>query len=410
MLQLSVNAERAVTVVKFRGKVSRLAGIHLLDYGSVLLHGLLTPQLQRRGKLPTFEGEFRHKTEVLHSLGVRLREAVGLRQSSLDVRLVHRASLRLVQRLRRRPLNAQRGTRQLRSRLARLAHLTLQGQHHRQVLPLVADHHRVGDAVECLLDLPFDQHRRDVLAARRDDKLLLPAGDAEVLVCVEVAEVARVQPATLVHRLRRLLLVVHVAHHHVAPPPAHLTFAELVLLENLDLVRRVDEDLAAGADPERVRRVQRLGSAALRHAVDLHHRDVERREELDSRTLGRRGTGVEPRAGVETQLHLDGLEHGLARQPVAPRHRLLLREGRRGAGADALRPVRHCALEARHGAARLAQRLLDLLPHPRHTEEDGGPRLLQAGDHLLHHRGRREVAAPAEHDLAEQVHHLRRDV
>ncbi len=66
----------------------------------------------------------------------------------------------------------------------------------------VADHHW-----QLLLDGGLDGHRRDVLAARGDDDLLLPAVDEVEAVLVLRRKVARAEVAVLSERLLRPLLV-----------------------------------------------------------------------------------------------------------------------------------------------------------------------------------------------------------
>ena len=64
---------------------------------------------------------------------------------------------------------------------------------------LVADHHRLADVL-VRLERVLDRLRRDVLAARGDDDVLLAIGDREEAVA-QLADVARVEPALGVDRL-----------------------------------------------------------------------------------------------------------------------------------------------------------------------------------------------------------------
>ena len=88
--------------------------------------------------------------------------------------------------------------------------LTLQGgrvhhdaerEQHGEELALVADQHRVAHHRAVRLDLVLDEHRRHVLAARRDDELLDAPGDREELIAravsarVELAQVAGTEEA-----------------------------------------------------------------------------------------------------------------------------------------------------------------------------------------------------------------------
>ena len=91
----------------------------------------------------------------------------------------------------------------------------------------VAVHHGLRDPAR-LLEVVLEVRRREVLAARRDDDVLLAAGDLEVAVLVELAEVAGVQPAVLDRAERRVVVLV-------------------VALED---VRAPDQDLAVVGDPD----------------------------------------------------------------------------------------------------------------------------------------------------------------
>ena len=79
----------------------------------------------------------------------------------------------------------------------------------------VADHHALADQ-RVQADLVLEHGRRDVLAAGGDQDLLLPAGDLDEPVDVELAQVAGVEPAVGVDRGRRGLVVLPVALHHLA--------------------------------------------------------------------------------------------------------------------------------------------------------------------------------------------------
>ena len=76
-----------------------------------------------------------------------------------------------------------------------------------------------------------DGLRRDVLAARRDDQVLLPAHDAVEALGVDVGKVSGPQPAVLRHVLPGGVLPVGVPHHDV-PPPHHqlLVISHLVVI------------------------------------------------------------------------------------------------------------------------------------------------------------------------------------
>ena len=94
-----------------------------------------------------------------------------------------------------------------------------------QVGPAVADHDALRDPL-ALLDLRLEVRRRDVLAAGGDDDVLLAAGDREIAVFVELADVAGVKPAV----------------------DDRLPGGLLVLVVALEDVRALDEDLAVVGD------------------------------------------------------------------------------------------------------------------------------------------------------------------
>src|SRR5262249_60410173 len=69
------------------------------------------------------------------------------------------------------------------------------------VLPVVVDDDRLAD-VRLELQEVLDLLGRDVLPARRLDEVLLPVGDAQKSVGVELADVAGVEPSLGVPTLR----------------------------------------------------------------------------------------------------------------------------------------------------------------------------------------------------------------
>ena len=85
------------------------------------------------------------------------------------------------------------------------------------VVAPVADRARLADQ-RMTLQLVLDEGRRDVLPAGGDDQLLLPVGDLQEAVGVELADVAGVHPPAVVQRFRpRPLGVLVVAAHHQRP-------------------------------------------------------------------------------------------------------------------------------------------------------------------------------------------------
>src|SRR6185369_3315975 len=81
----------------------------------------------------------------------------------------------------------------------------------RQIRPLVADDHGVGD-VRRELELVLDLRRRDVLAARGDDDVFHPVGDLDEAFVVDRADVTGMQPSLGVDGLRGLFRLVQIAH------------------------------------------------------------------------------------------------------------------------------------------------------------------------------------------------------
>src|SRR5205814_10436292 len=92
------------------------------------------------------------------------------------------------------------------------------GDQYRDVLPAITDDHDLADQLARRLESALDRLRRDVLAAARLDEVLLAIGDAQVIVRVDVADVAGVEPAVLVDDLGRGLWHRDVTAHDVAAP------------------------------------------------------------------------------------------------------------------------------------------------------------------------------------------------
>ena len=114
----------------------------------------------------------------------------------------------------------------------RRRHLRVEHDQRGDERPAVADHARLTDQRE-RLQRRLEVGGRDVLPAGGDDQLLLAVDDLQVAVVVELADVARVQPAVGVERLGGLVGIVEVAAEHVAAPADHLA-----VLGELDLAAR----------------------------------------------------------------------------------------------------------------------------------------------------------------------------
>ena len=74
----------------------------------------------------------------------------------------------------------------------------------------VADHDRVRD-LGVRLEVVLEVRGRDVLAARRDEDVLLAVGDRDEAVVVDLGDVARVEPAVGVEHLARRRFVLEIA-------------------------------------------------------------------------------------------------------------------------------------------------------------------------------------------------------
>src|SRR4051794_6844243 len=170
--------------------------VERVDFPLVLVRDDVPLHLQRRRELAGLLREVvGQDLEFLHPLDAR-----ELLVHVVQVLLEDRLHLRVVPELGR-----VRGPALLLAELRALLHVERdQGD---QVGPAVADHHALRD-VGALLDLGLEVRRRDVLAARGDDDVLLAAGDREVAVGVDLPDVAGVEPAVLQRLPGRLLVLV----------------------------------------------------------------------------------------------------------------------------------------------------------------------------------------------------------
>ena len=150
----------------------------------------------------------------------------------------------------------------------------------RRERPPVADDDRLRDVLR-RLEVVLEVLRGDVLAAGRDDDVLLAVGDLDEAVVVDLGDVARVEPAVGVEHLgRRGGILVVAAEDRVAADQ------ELAVLGDSEL-----EAGQRGADrPEApaLGRVRRRGRRALAEAVALEDPDPDRVEELGDLLAERR--------------------------------------------------------------------------------------------------------------------------
>ncbi len=292
---------------------------------------------------------------------------------------------------------AQRGGRRLARlavrRLPRPEGVRVQGDQRGDVRLAVADHHGLAD--QGVAAQPVLQHGRGhVLAAGRDDDLLLPAGDGQVALVVQGPQVAGAEPAILGERFPGRLLGVPVAGEDgpTADP-------DLAVLADLD--RHPGQRLAHAADLVALRAVHRHGRRRLRQPVALQHSDARAAEEV-AQSAGQRGApgdGVlRPAAQRRPQLAVD--------QPVE--HRVLDPQAQPGGACGVLRLAvgdRHPGRPAEDRAPAVAGRLLlgavvHLLEHPRHGQDEGGPEGGQRGQQLV------DVRAVPEHHPGVDAAHL----
>src|SRR5207245_3174164 len=136
-----------------------------------------------------------------------------------------------------------------------------------EIRPPVPDHAGFADvwrSLEPVLDLA----RRDVLAARRDDKVLLAVGDPDMLLLVDHADVAGMQPPVLERSPRRLGVLV------VTGEDAWAAEEDFAVLGDSDL--RLDRRRADRADHDVVGRRDHADGRVLGHAPGLADVDTDR--------------------------------------------------------------------------------------------------------------------------------------
>ena len=163
-------------------------------------------------------------------------------------------------------------------------------QQRHEVRPAVSVDDGLGDPPG-LLERVLDVRRRDVLAARGDDEVLLAAGDRDEAVGIDLTEVTGGEPAAG-QRLAGGLLVLEVAGEHDRAPRMQLAVLRGAHLE-------VGERSADAAELPLGLRVERAGAAQLRHSPDLQQHDAARVEELEHVPRDRCGGGdrqLEPAA------------------------------------------------------------------------------------------------------------------
>ena len=177
--------------------------------------------------------------------------------------------------------------------------------------PAVADHARLADQ-RAGLERGFEVGRRDVLAARGDDELLLAVDDLQVAVVVELADVAGVEPAVGVEHLGRLLGCVRGSPRNTLPP------RQSTSPSSAEHAPRRPGSRGRPCRPDAERR-PRHRPARLGEAVDLRERHAERAEELEDLERDRRGAGDRDLDLVEADLRRARLRAPARSAPTAPR-------------------------------------------------------------------------------------------
>ena len=232
----------------------------------------------------------------------------------------------------------------------------------------------------------------DVLAARGDDEFLLAAGDGQLALAVDGAEIARVEPLAVGHDLGGLLRQVVVAGHDGLA--AH---QDLAVLGDLDEVAGQGQaDAADGvlADVLDGDRAGCLGQAVALDEGDAHA-DVEVCE-----VGGQRRAAGDDVAQVGAEHGADLLEDERIGDAVTHLLEQAGAEGLLGGDGEGARllgaPREHAALDA---AARLGGgRVVNLLEDAGHDEEHGGLEGLDVRQQVL------DAGGEAEDALARQDH------
>ena len=263
-------------------------------------------------------------------------------------------------------------------------HVGIEHDQRRDERALIADGSGLADERD-RLERRLEVGGADVLAAGRDDQLLLAVDDAQVAVVVELADVAGVQPAVGVERLGGLLRVVEVADEDVAAAADHLA-----VVAELHIATRDCGADGAGLDAARCprHRPRRLG-----HAVDLRQRHADGAVPLEQLPGDRRRAGDRELRLVETDDFAHGTKRNvlqevpgrvLFRGRLAPRPRDRDRFRRLDALVELTLVLRVRGDRSHHARA-------DLLPHARNAERDLRAYLSEVRRHLSGIRTHRDL-------------------
>src|SRR6266545_2482680 len=223
------------------------------------------------------------------------------------------------------------------------------------------------------LQVVFEVRGRDVLAARRDEDVLLAIRDRHEAVVVDLGNVACVQPALVVEHLARRGLVLQVAGEVHRPADQELAVRRELQLDAGQ--RRADR-----AEAEAVDAIRSCAARPFGKAVRLDDQDAQRVEELDDLLRERRAAReANADATAEPFLHLreDEPVCDAALQREQRRDALVALDVGARALADAQRPVDQPALDTGLLGELREHRAVDLLEHARHARENRGPHLRQ---------------------------------
>src|SRR5882672_3857741 len=214
-----------------------------------------------------------------------------------------------------------------------------------------------------LLQRVLDRLRRDLLTAARDDDVLLAVGDAQEAVRVQLADVARVEPAVLKCG-RGLLGSVPVAFHDAWATDQDLAVPRDPNLDSLD-------GAAHRAQFVVLRRIHGDHRGGLGQAVALHDRHPDAVEE---KRVFAREYGADREAGADSPAKTpaqDGIDQ-LVRDRVLEREQRgngpALQLQRRPALRDSASPERHRGARETGGLRDLHGPVDQLLVEPRDRE------------------------------------------
>src|SRR4051812_37268846 len=216
---------------------------------------------------------------------------------------------------------------------------------------------------------------------RGDDEFLLAAGDAEVAVRVELADVTGVEPAVALERLLGGLRVVEVAGEHV-----------VALQQDFAVVGDADghtrDRSADGADLQRVRTVAGCAGRGLGEAVALVDRHADAAIEVTEPSPERRTAGdrrLHPAPERCTKLGVDKRVEETVRRLQREALKRVAVERLAVGDRDPLGEVEDRPLAV--GVRLLLRLVVDLLEHSRHRQDERRLERREVGQQVLDVRG-----------------------